>query len=209
MSRSSELMGLGPMLGMFNLYSHLLPEMLLIPSSVIAGINHVTNIAKKWPTARYVINMSIGGPQSVAEENALKAAVAQGIHVVVAAGNEDRDACTTSPGSSSKDGVIVVGATTSKDTFATFSNWGSCVSILAPGVDILSAWNTGKTSTQSIQGTSMASPHVAGLVAYWYARDAKLADPKVMKDRVMHYARTGKISGLKGSTPNKMVWNGY
>jgi len=112
-----------------------------------------------------VANMSLGGGKSISLDEAVNAAVESGLHFAVAAGNDNRDACTFSPAAA--EGPITVAASTIGDARAYFSNHGKCVDIVAPGLNIKSIWNTGKESTNSISGTSMASPHVAGLAAYF------------------------------------------
>ncbi|KAJ3085040.1 serine protease [Quaeritorhiza haematococci] len=116
-----------------------------------------------------VANMSLGGGRSRALDAAVNAAVAAGIHFAVAAGNDNRDACNYSPAAAVR--PITVGATTIDDTRAWFSNWGKCVDIFAPGHQILSAWIGSKVATNTISGTSMASPHVAGIVAALLSRE--------------------------------------
>ncbi|GAA5914384.1 hypothetical protein JCM6882_008219 [Rhodosporidiobolus microsporus] len=111
-----------------------------------------------------VANMSLGGGKSQALDDAVDAAVEDGLHFAVAAGNDNRDACSYSPAASV--GAITVGASTIADERAYFSNHGKCVDIFAPGLNILSIWNSGNRSINTISGTSMASPHIAGLAAY-------------------------------------------
>ncbi|KAG8915188.1 serine protease, partial [Tulasnella sp. 408] len=111
-----------------------------------------------------VVNMSLGGGKSQALDDAINKAADSGLHFAVAAGNDNTDACTTSPAAADK--AITVGASTLSDSRASFSNHGPCVDVFAPGLNILSTWNTGNTVTNTISGTSMASPHVAGLLAY-------------------------------------------
>ncbi|KWU45475.1 hypothetical protein RHOSPDRAFT_9483, partial [Rhodotorula sp. JG-1b] len=123
-----------------------------------------------------VANMSLGGGKSQALDDAVDAAVDDGLHFAVAAGNDNRDACSYSPAAAQ--GAITVGASTIGDERAYFSNYGKCVDIFAPGLNIRSIWNTGNRSVNSISGTSMASPHIAGLAAYllgteWAAKAAK------------------------------------
>ncbi len=128
---------------------------------IIAGINWM--IADHLPGVPAVANMSLGGVYNAALNSAVAAAVADGIVVAVAAGNENAKACRTSP--ASEPTAITVGATDSSDVRAYFSNYGPCVDVFAPGLDILSAWNTSATATTTISGTSMAAPHVAGAAA--------------------------------------------
>ena len=133
-------------------------------SNIIAGIHWViNNVAANghWPA---VISMSLGGDRSQSLDDAVQEAVNQGIPVVVAAGNNfGADACTQSPAGAPA--AITVGASDRQDHAAPFSNIGSCLDIWAPGVDIVSDWNTGDTATMTLSGTSMATPAVAGVVA--------------------------------------------
>ena len=125
-------------------------------TGVVNGINHVIQNCATQTGKRCVINMSLGGSYSSAQNNAVAAAVDAGIVVVVAAGNSNADACNYSPASSSK--VITVGSTTSADLKSGFSNWGTCLDIWAPGSGILSAGISSTSATSSKSGTSMASP---------------------------------------------------
>ncbi|GHH79541.1 S8 family peptidase [Promicromonospora soli] len=129
---------------------------------VIAGIDWVTADHAAGEPA--VANMSLGGGFSQAVNDAVSAAVADGVTFALAAGNDSAaDACDGSPSSTPE--AITVGATEDTDARATYSNIGSCVDIFAPGSDITSAWYTGDTATNTISGTSMATPHVAGAAA--------------------------------------------
>ena len=143
-------------------------------SDVVAGVAWVADEAaaaleaarsgKNKKHKGSVANMSLGGGKSQALDDAVDAAVDEGVHFAVAAGNDNRDACTFSPAASPN--AITVGASTIGDERAYFSNHGKCVDIFGPGLNILSIWNSGPTSYKTISGTSMASPHVAGLAAY-------------------------------------------
>lgn len=128
-------------------------------SGVIAGVNWVTNNA----VLPAVANMSLGGAASQSLDDAIKASIAKGITYVVAAGNDSADACNDSP--ARVPGAITVGATDRYDYAPSWSNHGSCIDLFAPGDDIESAYNTSNTATAFLSGTSMASPHVAGVVA--------------------------------------------
>jgi len=112
-----------------------------------------------------VASMSLGGGKSRALDDAVNRAVSNGLHFAVAAGNDNKDACDYSPAGAEK--AITVGASTIGDERAYFSNHGSCVDVFGPGLNILSTWTGGKTATNTISGTSMATPHVAGLMAYY------------------------------------------
>jgi subtilisin family serine protease len=131
-------------------------------SGVIKGIDWVRANAVKPAVA----NMSLGGGASTAVDDAVRAAADSGVVFAIAAGNSGADACTQSPArAGTHNGVITVAATASNDTEASWSNYGSCVDIWAPGVNIVSTAMRGGTTTMS--GTSMASPHVAGVAALY------------------------------------------
>jgi subtilisin family serine protease len=138
-------------------------------SGVIAGVDWVTANAKKPAVA----NMSLGGPGSQALDTAVKNSAASGVFYALAAGNEGANACNSSParaGAGAENGIATVAATNSGDQEASWSNYGSCVDIWAPGVSILSTRKGGGTTTMS--GTSMAAPHTAGGGALWLSKNA-------------------------------------
>ena len=132
-------------------------------SGVIAGMDYVAKTAAKPAVA----NMSLGGPGDAAMDTAVNGLVAAGVFLVVAAGNESTDASTSSPARSSS--AITVGASDATDLMASFSNYGPIVDVFAPGVSIKSDWIKGRTNT--ISGTSMASPHVAGVIARYLQKN--------------------------------------
>ena len=134
-------------------------------SGVIAGIDWVTAQKKAAPAVPSAANMSLGGGFSATLNQAVTNSVAAGVVYAIAAGNDGLNACNYSPASTPT--AITVGATDINDGFAYFSNTGSCVDINAPGVNITSAWIGGTTATNTISGTSMATPHVAGTVALY------------------------------------------
>ena len=131
---------------------------------VIWTCNHFVDNRQRDKRYKGVVNMSLGGGSA---NPVLEALITEctdaGLTFVVAAGNNGSDACLTSPARISS--VITVGATTPTDELADFSNYGSCVDVLAPGVDIISAWINGPSSSEKWPGTSMAAPHVTGVIA--------------------------------------------
>lgn len=152
-------------------------------------------------------NMSLGGGKSQALDDAVDAAVEAGLHFAVAAGNDNRDACDYSPAASK--GAITVGATTIEDERAWFSNWGKCVDIFAPGKDITSVWIGSKVATNTISGTSMASPHVAGLIAYYlslHEGSTPLA-PKLLKQKMIDLGTKNILEKIPKDTPNILIFN--
>ncbi|KAG5743737.1 hypothetical protein H9Q70_013554 [Fusarium xylarioides] len=171
-------------------------------SAVIAGMDFVSGHAKdeNCPNG-VVVNMSLGGETSDAVNQAAKAIVDAGLFLAVAAGNDGKDASGSSP--ASEESACTVGATTRDDTLADYSNFGSVVDVLAPGTDILSTWPNGKTNT--ISGTSMASPHVAGLAAYFLGLGQKAEGTC---DYIASKAFDGVISSVPSGTVNKLINNG-
>lgn len=167
-------------------------------SDVIAGI--------EWVTANHVkpavANMSLGGPASQAIDDAIAASIAAGVVYVVAAGNENQNACNVSP--ARVPGAITVGSSEKTDKRSSFSNFGACVDIFAPGSDILSAWSTSVTATQTISGTSMASPHVAGAVALYLAQNP-LATPAQVSTALIAGAGSGKLVTIGTGSPNLLL----
>jgi len=160
-------------------------------------------------------NMSLGGGKSVALDRTVDAAVEHGVTFAVAAGNDNRDACDYSPAASEK--AITVGASTLDDERAWFSNHGPCVDVFAPGKDITSTWTGSRTATNTISGTSMASPHVAGLVAYFLSLDpdcdsefyTRSVSPQKIKDYIIKYATKNALSKVPYNTANLLIYNNY
>jgi subtilisin family serine protease len=169
--------------------------------TVVAGIDWVTKNAKKPAVA----NMSLGGPADDAMDAAVKASVGAGITYAVAAGNEAADACTSSPAREAS--AITVGATDDQDQKASFSNWGKCVDLFGPGVDVLSVGITGPDSTAKMSGTSMATPHVTGTVALYLADhpDAKPAD---VATALVGTSTPDKVGEPGTGSPNKLLFAG-
>lgn len=154
-------------------------------AGVIAGIDHV---ASDCAGARCVANMSLGGGFSTALNQALANAVDSGVTFVVAAGNENANACNYSPASEPK--AITVGSTTIDDARSSFSNFGSCLDVFAPGSDITAAWIGSTTDTITISGTSMASPHVAGIAA------GILGQGPRSPEEVLAEIKSGSVDGI-------------
>ena len=172
-------------------------------SGVIAGIDW--SIANHEAGSPAVANMSLAGLRSLSFNAAVARGVADGIVFVVAAGNNNRDACGYSPASESS--AITVGAIGSTDVRASFSNFGACLDVFAPGVSIVSAWRTSSSAIRSLSGTSMASPHVAGVVALQLQSDPT-ATPAQIATRITN-ASTPDIVGNKGTnSPNLLVFTG-
>lgn len=143
-------------------------------SSVIAGLDWIA--ANYRPGDAAVVNMSLGGPASSTLDGAIRNLITKGITVVVAAGNSNADACNYSP--SRVLDAITVGATEFSDSRASYSNYGSCLDIFAPGSAITSTW-IGVNSTNTISGTSMASPSVAGVIARFLSNNPTLTPAQV------------------------------
>jgi subtilisin family serine protease len=171
-------------------------------SDVIAGIDMVIRAAKPGQT---VINMSLGGGQSVALNSAVNAAYSAGVVVVVAAGNNGADACMFSPAGAAD--AFSVGATDASDTVATYSNQGRCVSLFAPGTAITSLWIGSNGAINTISGTSMASPHVAGIAALFMAQKQYTSAGAVYAD-LKSAATTGVLKHVRSGTANRLAYNG-
>ncbi|KAE8419274.1 peptidase S8/S53 domain-containing protein [Aspergillus pseudocaelatus] len=161
-----------------------------------------------------VANMSLGGGKSKTLEDAVNAGVEAGLHFAVAAGNDNADACNYSPAAA--ENAITVGASTLQDERAYFSNYGKCTDIFAPGLNILSTWTGSKHAVNTISGTSMASPHIAGLLAYFVslqpAQDSAFAvdelTPAKLKKDLISIATQGALTDIPSDTPNLLAWNG-
>jgi subtilisin family serine protease len=169
-------------------------------SGVIAGMDWVANNHVKPAVA----NMSLGGGASTATDDAVNRMHNAGVTVVVAAGNENQNACNVSPARAAN--AITVGSTTSSDARSSFSNYGTCVDVFAPGSSITSAWYTSTTATNTISGTSMASPHVAGVAAL-YLQGAPTATPATVANAIVTTSTTNVVTSAGTGSPNRLVFS--
>ncbi len=165
-------------------------------SAVIAGIDWVRANAARPAVA----NLSLGAGYSSALNSATEALIASGVPTAVAAGNSGTDACKASPASTAP--ALTVAASDAADNRASFSNAGACVDVYAPGVSVTSAWPGGGAASAS--GTSMASPHVAGVAAL-YAATYPTATPAAIHDWVVKNATPSVIKGNPTGTPNRLL----
>jgi len=167
-------------------------------SNVIAGLDWILKNGKK-PA---VVNMSLGGDASTSLDSAVENLFNNGYVMVVAAGNSNTDACSASPARVSK--ALTVAATDSTDTRASYSNYGSCVDIFAPGSQINSSWIGSNTATKVLNGTSMATPHVAGVVAEML-QSTPTATPQTISTNLLNQASSNVVKNPSGS-PNRLLY---
>ncbi|KUO21799.1 S8 family peptidase [Streptomyces dysideae] len=170
-------------------------------AQVVAGIDWVAQNAVKPAVA----NMSLGGGVDTALDTAVRNAIASGVTFAVAAGNETVNASTRSPARVTE--AITVGATTSGDAKASYSNFGTVLDLFAPGSSITSSWNTSDSATNTISGTSMATPHVAGAVALYLA-DNPTATPAQVSTALTSAATTGVVTSPGTGSPNRLLYVG-
>jgi subtilisin family serine protease len=167
-------------------------------SGVIAGLDWA---ARSHVSGKAVANMSLGGPANSSVDRAVQSLINDGVTVAVAAGNSNANACNSSPARVSA--ALTVGATDTTDTRAGFSNYGSCLDLFAPGVNIDSTWNTGDTATLS--GTSMATPHVAGAAAVVLSTSAATLTPATVASRMTSTA-SAVVSARGAGSPNRLLY---
>ena len=175
-------------------------------SGVITGVDWVKSDCENGVKngGPCVANMSLGGGKSIALNAAVASAVDKGITFAVAAGNENTDACNKSPASEPK--AITVGSTTSSDARSSFSNYGSCLDIFAPGSSITAAWIGDSDDVyNTISGTSMASPHIAGIAALYLSQDSSL-NPQGVVNKMTSAATPGKVSNRGTDSPNRLAF---
>lgn len=171
-------------------------------TGVVSGVDWVTSHAVKPAVA----NMSLGGAASATLDAAIKRSITSGVTYGVAAGNDTGgDACAKSP--SRLPEAITVGSTTNTDARSSFSNIGTCLDIFAPGSAITSAWIGSDTATNTISGTSMATPHVVGAAALYLA-DHPTATPQQVRDALVSNGTKNKVTNAGAGSPNVLVYTG-
>ncbi|MEU1005443.1 S8 family peptidase [Streptomyces tibetensis] len=167
-------------------------------AGVIAGIDWVT----RNHLGPSVANMSLGGGASATLDTAVRNSIAGGVTYAVAAGNSSTSASSSSPARVAE--AITVGATTSTDAKASYSNYGSALDIFAPGSSITAGWHTSDTATNTISGTSMATPHVAGAAAVYLAGHTS-STPAQVATALVNGAVTGKVTSAGSGSPNRLL----
>ncbi|MGQ0529868.1 MAG: S8 family peptidase [Panacagrimonas sp.] len=165
-------------------------------SGVIAGVEWVANNHVKPAVA----NLSLGGSASTALDDAVRAAIRSGVVMVTSAGNDNANACGGSPNRVPE--ALTVAASDAQDRRASFSNSGTCVDLFAPGVGVISAWHTGDTAANTLNGTSMAAPHVAGAVALLLAQGAP---SDVVAGMIVSGATPGRVQSAGTGSPNLLL----
>jgi subtilisin family serine protease len=169
-------------------------------SGVIAGVDFV-RLNRQNPA---VANMSLGGGASSALDTAVNNLSNSGVAIAVAAGNSNTNACNSSPARAAN--AITVGSTTTSDARSSFSNFGSCLDLFAPGSGILSAWIGSTTATRTISGTSMASPHVAGVAAL-YKQANPSASASTVRNAIVNGATTNVVTSAGTGSPNRLLYS--
>ncbi len=169
-------------------------------AGVIAGMDWVVSNHVKPAVA----NMSLGGGASQSTDDAIARMTNAGVTVAVAAGNDNANACNYSPARAPS--AITVGSTTNTDARSSFSNFGTCLDIFGPGSSITSSWYTGTSATNTISGTSMASPHVAGVAALYLANNPT-ATPSQVTTAIINASTPNKVTGAQTGSPNRLLYS--
>lgn len=172
-------------------------------SGTIAGVTAGVDFVTRSRTGASVANMSLGGGASTALDTAVANSIRAGVSYAVAAGNSNLDACGFSP--ARVPAAITAGATDINDNRASFSNFGRCLDLFAPGVNITSAWIGSDTDSRAISGTSMASPHVAGAAALILA-NRPTATPQQVRDAMVANATPGVVINPGPGSPNLLLF---
>ena len=171
-------------------------------SGVIAGVDWV----RQNRINPAVANMSLGGGISSALDTAVNNLSNSGVAIAVAAGNSNANACNSSPARAAN--AITVGSTTTTDARSSFSNFGTCLDLFAPGSGILSAWFTSNTATATLSGTSMASPHVAGVAAL-YKQANPSASATTIRNAIVNNATTNVVTNAGTGSPNRLLYSRF
>jgi len=171
-------------------------------SGVIAGVDWVTS--NHTGTNPAVANMSLGGSASSSLDTAVNNSINDGVTFVVSAGNSNANACNYSPARVAN--AMTVGSTTTTDARSSFSNFGTCLDIFAPGSGITSAWYISNTAINTISGTSMASPHVAGVAALYLETNAG-ASPATVIAAIIDNATLNKVTSAGSGSPNRLLYS--
>jgi len=170
-------------------------------AGVISGVNYVTN--NKSATRPSVASMSLGGGASTTLDQAVQNSIAAGTVYAIAAGNDNGNACNSSPARVAT--AVTVGATQSNDARSSFSNYGTCVTVFAPGTSITSDWIGSNTATNTISGTSMATPHVAGVLALQLALSNRT--PAASKTWITTNGTPGVVTNPGTGSPNILLYS--
>ncbi|KAI8388895.1 peptidase S8/S53 domain-containing protein, partial [Radiomyces spectabilis] len=176
-------------------------------SNVLLALHWIVQQHMATPWVKKIVNLSLATAYHLPTNQAIQEAMHLGLHFSIAAGNQGTDACKFSPASTS--GALVVGAIAQDDSIPSFSNSGSCVTIYAPGTGIKSIWNQDNQATKTLSGTSMAAPHLAGVMALLLADDDYT--PPALVEKILSsatYVEDRNIRILRLNMPNLMDNNG-
>ncbi|RXW14507.1 hypothetical protein EST38_g11344 [Candolleomyces aberdarensis] len=170
-------------------------------SGIISGLNWVLSQARASGRPS-IASLSLGGSAATSLDNAVASLTSAGVHVVVAAGNSNANAGSYSPARAPS--AITVGSSTIADARSSFSNYGAVVDVFAPGSNVISAWIGSNTATNSISGTSMATPHVAGLAAYLISKEGNVS-PAALETKIKNLSTKNALTGIPSGTANNLI----